>query len=271
MELERTKWGNKSKEELQALLDSSCSYKEVAAKLGYFSNRGSYSDCITKMIRYHQLDTTKIDENRKKYLSETSHVKLIQYYNHEKLSGQDLENEINKRFTENSTYARKNIRNFILRYNLISYECALCGNTGIWKDKEIILELDHINGIYNDHRLSNLRWLCPNCHATTETHRGKNIVFQRQQARKTNTFCIMCNTEISKGSTYCRNCYNIKKREKIPPREVLKQEIRQGNFLSLSRKYHVSDNAIRKWCKSYNLPSQSLEIKKYSDEDWEKI
>ena len=36
------------------------------------------------------------------------------------------------------------------------------------------LQLDHINGINNDHRLENLRWLCPNCHAITDTFAGKN-------------------------------------------------------------------------------------------------
>ena len=31
-----------------------------------------------------------------------------------------------------------------------------------------------INGIYNDHRLENLRLLCPNCHAQTSNYCGKN-------------------------------------------------------------------------------------------------
>lgn len=35
--------------------------------------------------------------------------------------------------------------------------------------------------------------------------------------------------------------------------------------------YGVTDNAIRKWCKGYNLPSKSKDIKSYSDSDWEKI
>lgn len=35
------------------------------------------------------------------------------------------------------------------------------------------LQLDHVNGIFGDHRLENLRWLCPNCHSQTETFAGK--------------------------------------------------------------------------------------------------
>jgi hypothetical protein len=35
--------------------------------------------------------------------------------------------------------------------------------------------------------------------------------------------------------------------------------------------FGVSDNAIRKWCVSNNLPSKKLEINSYSDEDWAMI
>ena len=42
-------------------------------------------------------------------------------------------------------------------------------------------------------------------------------------------------------------------------------------FTQIGIKYGVSDNAIRKWCKSYELPFRVLEIKKISDKDWENI
>ena len=32
--------------------------------------------------------------------------------------------------------------------------------------------------------------------------------------------------------------------------------------------YDVTDNTVRKWCKSFNLPYKSNEIKSMSDEDW---
>jgi len=35
--------------------------------------------------------------------------------------------------------------------------------------------------------------------------------------------------------------------------------------------FKVSDNAVRKWCKKYNLPSKRKDIQKYSDIEWEKI
>ena len=57
----------------------------------------------------------------------------------------------------------------LLNSNLLEYKCALCGNTGEWQGKPLTLQLDHINGEHLDHRLENLRFLCPNCHSQTET------------------------------------------------------------------------------------------------------
>lgn len=52
--------------------------------------------------------------------------------------------------------------------------CEICG-IDEWLGKSIECELDHINGISNDHRLVNLRIICPNCHSQTHTFRAKNI------------------------------------------------------------------------------------------------
>lgn len=51
--------------------------------------------------------------------------------------------------------------------------CEVCGLSE-WLGKPINCELDHINGKRTDHRLENLRILCPNCHSQTETFRSKN-------------------------------------------------------------------------------------------------
>lgn len=76
-----------------------------------------------------------------------------------------------------------------------------------------------------------------------------------------------------KDQNFCSvNCANLAKRiVERPTREILKQEIREQSFLSLSKKYGVSDNAIRHWCKNYKLPFRKKEIKNYSDEEWSNL
>lgn len=74
---------------------------------------------------------------------------------------------------EQPQYQRRGIKRRLFAEGLKEEKCEMCGITD-WHGVKIGLELDHINGNSSDHRLENLRILCPNCHATTHTYRGKN-------------------------------------------------------------------------------------------------
>ena len=77
-------------------------------------------------------------------------------------------------FVENSTYERGHIKARIIKQNLIPYECGECGLIDKWNGKSIVLRLDHRNGTNNDHRIENLRFLCPNCDSQQLTYCGRN-------------------------------------------------------------------------------------------------
>lgn len=130
--------------------------------------------------------------------------------------------------------------------------------------------------------------VCHNCHE--EIHAGlidtTNLKssFDEQKAKEIDEeinlikkgkkrYCERCGKTIaSKEAKYCKECSGLLQRKvDRPNRETLKQEIRNIPFTHLAAKYGVSDNAIRKWCDSYNLPRKRTEINSYTDEEWKEI
>ncbi|GAB3954370.1 HNH endonuclease family protein [Streptomyces sparsus] len=51
--------------------------------------------------------------------------------------------------------------------------CAECRTGPVWNGRPLRLQVDHVNGDWWDNRPLNLRLLCPNCHAVTDTFRGR--------------------------------------------------------------------------------------------------
>lgn len=67
--------------------------------------------------------------------------------------------------------SRGQLRYVLIRLGHFTGKCGECGISE-WNNKPLTIELDHINGINDDNRLENLRWLCPNCHSQTETFKN---------------------------------------------------------------------------------------------------
>lgn len=73
-----------------------------------------------------------------------------------------------------TTTSRSSVRRRLLDEGILANACSHCGLTE-WRGKPISLHIDHINGVRDDHRLENLRMLCPNCHSQTPTYGGRNV------------------------------------------------------------------------------------------------
>lgn len=106
----------------------------------------------------------------------------------------------------------------INKYNWI-YECSNC-KLSEWMGQKIPIEVDHINGVHTDNRMENLRFLCPNCHALTDTYKGKNIKNKEHSKKayeniKFKTICSNCGNKKYKNAEYCNKCYVILKSNKI--------------------------------------------------------
>lgn len=98
-----------------------------------------------------------------------------------------------------SSYNRCHLKKRLLDEGLLSNECAICGMPPSWKGKPLVMVLDHINGVPNDHRLENLRLVCPNCNSQLPT-------FAAKKNKKPPKRCKDCGKLIHKGSIRCRSC-----------------------------------------------------------------
>ena len=130
--------------------------------------------------------------------------------------------------------------------------------------------------------------LCANCHRGVhagyfELPLDKNIYFNEKRAEELveenllikqgqKHFCERCGVEISRDAKHCSECAKlISRKVDRPSRDELKKLIREKPFTHIAKEFSVSDNAIKKWCISYNLPSKKKEINSFNNEDWENI
>lgn len=130
--------------------------------------------------------------------------------------------------------------------------------------------------------MSNLRWVCPNCNQQLETTGYKKMRVEQDpyklaklKEKKIKMICPQCGNPKSEKSNLCNSCAakaRIIPFEEMPvTRNELKSLIRSTPFTQIGVKYNVTDNAVRKWCDKFDLPRKVSDIKKYTDEEWEKL
>ena len=79
-----------------------------------------------------------------------------------------------KEYLQNSSDIQTNkVKKKILEEGIKEYKCECCGLT-TWLNQPIPLELHHIDGDRTNNKIENYELLCPNCHAFTDSYRGKN-------------------------------------------------------------------------------------------------
>lgn len=133
-----------TKEEVQEIVNSSATKREVAIKLGYSSDGGTVNKALNEFFQKNNIDTSSLK------------IKEVPKYTRETV------------FCENGTIAQHSLVDWYKKEN-IPYKCSICGQEPIWNGKPLIMILDHINGKHVDDRLENLRWVCPNCNYQLET------------------------------------------------------------------------------------------------------
>ena len=69
------------------------------------------------------------------------------------------------------SFSNKVLRSFLETCR--GYSCEVCGLSR-WNGKDIVLEVEHINGNSDDSSKENICLICPNCHSQTPTYKGRN-------------------------------------------------------------------------------------------------
>lgn len=72
-------------------------------------------------------------------------------------------------------YKTNSLKHRLYKEGIKEHICEECGLENKWNDKELVMHLDHVDGNSNNHKLDNLKILCPNCHSQTDTYAGKNV------------------------------------------------------------------------------------------------
>lgn len=245
-----------TEDELRAAVASSLCYADVLRRLSIVLS-GATQEFIKKRMVKLGLDISHFDPRAVRKRSA-------------QIRREASEPEI---FCLNSAASQQTLRR--AARHVIEYRCAGdgCGNMGTHCGRPLKLQLDHINGIRNDNRKENLRWMCPNCHTQTETysrvkkrvpcvhspstmialvcgHCGKG--FNRRKARYEYT------REWNQKKDFCSPLCNSlaqRDRRKVDYSRILQRYKETGSKNAVAKELGISFPTVVKALKSFEAPS----------------
>jgi len=242
------------KETLEELVKNSISFMDILKSLGYSKKGTGNYRTLKKKLRFYNINFSHITNNSKNYKIRKKRSKI----------------PLELILVENSEYNRGELKRRLIKGGILQNKCFICDLDNNWYNKPLTLQLDHINGISNDNRIENLRLLCPNCHSQTPSFSGKNN--EKTGGKRVPLFsliCLSCGKERkSKNSKLCSFCEKTSRRKiERPSKDQLSKIVWEKPTYKLALEFKVSDKAIQKWCKSYNIdkPPRGYWAKHYSD------
>lgn len=226
-------------DDLKDAVRKSRNVTEVIERIGLRTAGGNYGT-VSKYIEQYDIDISHfVDVN----------IETL------KKNARDRRIPLKELLVSGSNYKSTRLKKRLIDAGLLRDECYICGIKHEWMNKPITLQLDHINGIHTDCRLDNLRILCPNCHSQTENFAGKSSKRKKNSEKNKFKKCPACKDKlIYNGSKLCISCNNMLKRKVTRPTMTeLVELLNSHTWVSIGKKFGVSDNAVRKWAKRYGL------------------
>jgi len=137
--------GSLTKSELQKLANKVESIAGLIRELGYKKNAGGTYSVVKKYLQLHEINT---DHWKGQAWSKDQRLKDWKNYAGHQMVKKHLISERNQR-------------------------CENC-LMDTWLDQPITIEIHHVDGNRANNTTKNLKLLCPNCHAITDTWKGRN-------------------------------------------------------------------------------------------------
>jgi len=145
-----------TEEQLKEAVKASLSYRQVLEKLNIIPAGGNYQT-LKKAISFLKLNTSHFTGRAWNKGRTFAPKRPISDY---------LSNEF--------PIQSYKLKNRLIKERILEPFCHCC-SLDQWNDKQIPLELHHLDGNTSNNILSNLCLLCPNCHAQTDNYRAKNV------------------------------------------------------------------------------------------------